>query len=107
MPAQSETRRRGSAKLDRRAGRGPGVCRRRQFRTIQRFDLLPDTRIAFDFYVGLHEDAIPPGVGIATDGLRGIILAEISQDLCARGVGGANRGPSVEQTVALIEIDGL
>ena len=57
--------------------------------------------------MGFHENAIPPRIGITTDGLCGVVLPEISQDLRVRGIGGANGGPSVEQPVALIEIDGL
>ena len=56
----------------------------------QRFDLIPDLRIAFDFSVGFHEDAGVPGVIRAVVGTRRVAEPIIPEDLRVVCVRGAN-----------------
>ena len=69
----------------------------------QRFHLSPNSGIAFNFGVSLHEDAVVPWVVPALDRV-GIVEPEISDDAGACWIGGANLGPAVDKTVRLIEI---
>src|SRR5580692_7086504 len=86
-----------------------GVARRRgQGGANQRFHLLPDFGIALDFDMRLHHQSIPPGIGgLARNWFFTVNGAEISDDVRARGVGGANFAASVQPTVGLVVIRGL
>lgn len=57
--------------------------------------------------VGLHEEAVPPRVGAASEGLGFVVGAKISEDASAGGIGGANLNLAMKHTVELIEIHGL
>lgn len=86
---------------------GGGRWHRWQFRIDEGFYLVPDARVVFDLDVRAHEEAGVPGVLIAVD--VGVFVVEliVSEDLGAGGVCGTNGGSAVEETVQLIEVDGL
>jgi len=69
--------------------------------------LVPDSGIAFDLDVRLHENAVPPGILAATERLRLVVGSEVAKDASALGIGGANLGLAVEHAIELIKIDGL
>lgn len=79
----------------------------RQVRANERLDLVPNGGIALDLDVGLHDQAVPPGILTATEGFRFVAGAEIAEDVSARWIGGANLGLAVEHAIELIKIDGL
>ena len=70
----------------------------------QRFDLIPDLRIAFDLSVSLHQDPGVPRVIGAIVGDRRIAVTVVAKDLRSTCVGRANLGFAVEEPVQLIEI---
>ena len=78
-----------------------------QIRTDERFDLVPYGGIALDLNVGLHEQAIPPGILAATERFCFVVGAEVAEDPSALGISGANLGLAVQHTIELIKIDGL
>ena len=55
----------------------------------------------------LHEEAVPPGISAAGEGLGFVVGAEIAEDTGAGGIGGANFGLTVEHAVELVKIDRL
>ena len=55
----------------------------------------------------LHEGAGVPGVLVAGDLVGGIVELVVAEDLGGGGVGGVDGAGSVEETVELIEVDGL
>jgi len=79
----------------------------RQVRANERFDLVPNGGIALDLNVGLHDQAVPPGILTTTEGFSFVAGAEIAEDASARWISGANLGLAVEQAIELIKIDGL
>ncbi len=79
----------------------------RQFLVDQRFHLAPHLGIALDFRVRLDQDSVEPGISLATNGIRFVVVAEVSQDFRPRRILGANLGPPVHDSVGLVEIDRL
>ncbi len=73
----------------------------------QGFHLSPNPGITLNFGVRLHEDAVPPGILFAVDRIRFVVEAEISEDVSACGIGGADLGFTVQPAPRLIEICGL
>ncbi len=73
----------------------------------QRFDLIPDLRIAFDLSVSLHEDPRVPREIRAIVGACRIAEPVIAENLRAAGVGCANFSLAVKKPIQLIEICGL
>src|SRR5580658_6144949 len=85
--------------------REPGF--QRQIRANQGFDLVPNSRIALDLDVGLHENTVPPWILAAAQRLRFVVRTKIAEDASACGVGGANLGLAMEHTIELIKICSL
>jgi hypothetical protein len=69
--------------------------------------LIPYAGIIFDLNVSFFEEASKPGILGAIDRRRFVIEAEISENLRAGRVSGANLRVTVKNSVGLVEIDGL
>ena len=86
---------------------GQGGCSRRQLIADQRFDLVPDFGIAFNFGVRSGEEQVVPGIPAAVHRNSLISQAEIAKNLGAAGIGGGDLGAAVDKSVGLVEVHSL
>jgi hypothetical protein len=71
------------------------------------FDALPNVLVALDFDVASHEDATEPGILRARNRIRGVVHAEIAQDLGAGSVRRKDFLLSANEAFVLVEIRGV
>lgn len=71
------------------------------------FDLGPETRVAFTLHVAGSEEAIGPGSLGTVDGVLAVIDEIVSQDFGLFGICGDDLTAAVDETVGLVEVDGL
>ena len=69
--------------------------------------MFPHIWITFNLSVGLHEDAVVPGILVAVIRARFVVESKIPDDFRACWIGGANLGLAVEKSIWLVEIRGL
>ena len=69
--------------------------------------MVPDVGVTFNFDMGRHEESVVPGIPLTADGVVLVLDSDVSDDLGACRVGGANIGLTVNKPLQLIKIDGL
>jgi len=67
----------------------------------------PHACIIFNLGVGLHEDAVIPGIVFAVVITRFVVGPKITDDPRAGWIGSADRRPAAEKPIRLIEIRSL
>src|ERR1700738_1605387 len=73
----------------------------------QGLDALPHGRIALDFNVTSHENPVIPWILRTSDGIRGVIHPEVSENLRAGGIDRVDSPLAVQKALVLIKIYGL
>ena len=74
---------------------------RGQSRTDQGFHLSPNLGITLNFSVRLHEDTVVPGILLAVDRMCFVLEVEISDDVRACRISGADLGLLIAAAVVL------
>ena len=91
-----------------RVNRHLGMLRRGRFGAgIKAIPLEPKHRITFNLCVSFHEETVIPGILGAFEGALFVVKSKVSNDLRARWIGGANIVVAVDESMRLIEVDGL
>jgi hypothetical protein len=57
--------------------------------------------------VGLHENAVVPGILVAFIRDRFVVESKVPDDIRTRWIGSADCGPAMEKAIRLVEIGGL